>query len=87
VALLARNNALAAVPAALLFAALEQGGQTMEGTVGISSSLVDFIQGLMIVLVLAATTVLYLVRRRTTKPRAPKATAPPTPRAELEPSK
>ena len=54
---------------------------------GISSSLVDFIQGLMIVLVLAATTVLYLVRRRTTKPRAPKATAPPTPRAELEPSK
>ena len=87
VALLARNNALAAVPAALLFAALEQGGQTMEGTVGISSSLVDFIQGLMIVLVLAATTILYLVRRRTTKPRTPRAASPPTARPELEPSK
>jgi ABC-type uncharacterized transport system permease subunit len=75
------------VPAALLFAALEQGGQTMEGTIGISSSLVDFIQGLMIVLVLAATTLLYVARRRRTtsrRPRKPK--QPAAPRPELEPS-
>jgi ABC-type uncharacterized transport system permease subunit len=72
VALLARNSPLAAVPAALLFAALEQGGSVMEGTVGISSSLVDFIQGLMIVLVLAATTVLYLARRRRRATRGPR---------------
>lgn len=64
VALLARNSPLGVLPAALLFAALEQGGSVMEGTVGISSSLVDFIQGLMIVLVLAATTLLYFARRR-----------------------
>jgi simple sugar transport system permease protein len=76
VALLARNSPLAAVPAALLFASLEQGGGVMEGTVGVSSALVDFIQGLMIVLVLAATTLLYLVRGRrrarrgTGRPRA-----------------
>jgi ABC-type uncharacterized transport system permease subunit len=58
----------------------------MEGTIGISSSLVDFIQGLMIVLVLAATTLLYLVRRRRTTtptPRRPKRAAP---QPELEPS-
>ncbi|HEX3316477.1 MAG TPA: ABC transporter permease [Solirubrobacteraceae bacterium] len=87
VALLARNNALAAVPAALLFAALEQGGQTMEGTIGISSSLVDFIQGLMIVLVLAATTLLYLARRRANSRRTPRAPKAATPQPELEPSK
>ena len=71
----------AAVPAALLFAALEQGGGVMEGTIGISSSLVDFIQGLMIVLVLAATTLLYMARRRrrasrSTRPKAKAAAAP-----------
>jgi ABC-type uncharacterized transport system permease subunit len=87
VALLARNNALAAVPAALLFAALEQGGQTMEGTVGISSSLVDFIQGLMIVLVLAATTLLYLARRRAAKSRKPRTPRRAAPTPELEPTK
>jgi general nucleoside transport system permease protein len=87
VALLARNSPLAAVPAALLFAALEQGGQTMEGTVGISSSLVDFIQGLMIVLVLAATTLLYLIRRRRTTTRKPRTPRQAAPQPELEPSK
>jgi simple sugar transport system permease protein len=85
VALLARNSPLAAIPAALLFASLEQGGGVMEGTVGISSSLVDFIQGLMIVLVLAATTVLYLVRRRRGAGRAQRPKARPAPKAGLEP--
>lgn len=64
VALLARNSPLALIPAALLFAALSQGGGVMEVTVGISSSLADFIQGLMILLVLAATTMMFLLRRR-----------------------
>jgi ABC-type uncharacterized transport system permease subunit len=86
VALLARNSPLAAVPAALLFAALEQGGQTMEGTVGISSSLVDFIQGLMIVLVLAATTILYIARRRAAGSRTPRVPAPAPTERQLEPS-
>jgi simple sugar transport system permease protein len=77
VALLARNSPLGAVPAALLFAALTQGGTEMEATVGISSSLISFVQGLMIVLVLAATTLLYLARRRRHVARRP-ALAPPT---------
>lgn len=85
VALLARNSPLAAVPAALLFASLEQGGGVMEGTVGISSSLVDFIQGLMIVLVLAATTLLYLARRRRGAGRARRPRARAAPKAGLEP--
>jgi ABC-type uncharacterized transport system permease subunit len=63
------------LPAALLFAALAQGGGVMEGTVGVSSSLVDFIQGLMIVLVLAATTILYFARQRRRAARG----APPAP--------
>jgi ABC-type uncharacterized transport system permease subunit len=87
VALLARNSAIGAVPAALLFAALAQGGGVMEGTVGISSSLVDFIQGMMIVLVLAATTMLYAARRRSrgrgNRPPKPKPSAPVQ---ELEPA-
>jgi ABC-type uncharacterized transport system permease subunit len=85
VALLARNSPWGAVPAALLFAALAQGGGQMEGTVGISSSLVDFIQGLMIVLVLAATTVLYLVRRRRLAARTTRRRPETIPEAGLEP--
>lgn len=63
VALLARNSAVGVVPAALLFAALDQGGGVMEGTVGLSSALMEFVQGMMILLVLTATTLLYLRRR------------------------
>jgi simple sugar transport system permease protein len=63
VALLARNSAVGVIPAALLFAALLQGGGVMEGTIGLSSSLVEFVQGTMIILVLAATTLLYYARR------------------------
>jgi general nucleoside transport system permease protein len=85
VALLARNSPFAVVPAALLFAALEQGGGVMEGTVGISSSLVDFIQGLMIILVLAATTLLYLIRGRRRARRGGRASVKQAPRPRLEP--
>jgi general nucleoside transport system permease protein len=87
VALLARNSPIASIPAALLFAALEQGGGVMEGTVGISSSLVDFIQGLMIVLVLAATTILYLLRRRQRASRGAGPRSQPAPKPELEPAR
>jgi ABC-type uncharacterized transport system permease subunit len=51
VALLARNSPLATIPAALLFAALRQGGGLMEARVGISSALVLITQGLVILLV------------------------------------
>ncbi|RLV57369.1 ABC transporter permease [Aeromicrobium phragmitis] len=64
VALLARNSPIAVVPSALLFAALQQGAGVMEGTVGLSSSLSGLIQGLMIIFVLASTTVLHMWRRR-----------------------
>ena len=51
VALLARNSPVGVVPAALLFAALRQGGGLMEARVGISSALVLITQGLVILLV------------------------------------
>jgi simple sugar transport system permease protein len=86
VALLARNSPIAVLPSALLFAALAQGGGVMEGTVGISSSLVDFIQGLMIVLVLAATTLLYVVRKRSRARKKPPQ-ARMAPAADLEPAR
>jgi general nucleoside transport system permease protein len=54
VALLARNSPIGAVPAALLFAALRQGGGLMEARVGISSAVVLITQGLVILLVAGA---------------------------------
>jgi ABC-type uncharacterized transport system permease subunit len=69
VALLARNSPWGVVPAALLFAALTQGGGVMEGTIGISSSLIGVLQGIIIVAVLAATTVLYTQRQRRRRSR------------------
>jgi ABC-type uncharacterized transport system permease subunit len=50
VALLARNSPLGTVPAALLFAALIQGGGYAEAQVGINTSLVDVVFGLVVVL-------------------------------------
>jgi general nucleoside transport system permease protein len=54
VALLARNSPIGAVPAALLFAFLRQGGGLMEARVGISSAVVGITQGLVILLVASA---------------------------------
>jgi general nucleoside transport system permease protein len=71
VALVARNSPWGVIPAALLFASLVQGSTQMEATVGVSSALVDVIQGLMVVLVLGATTLLYLARRDR-QPRVPR---------------
>jgi simple sugar transport system permease protein len=83
VALLARNSPIGVLPAALLFAALAQGGGVMEGTVGVSSSLVDFIQGLMIVLVLAATTILYFARQRRRAARGQRPAPSPGPEVKV----
>jgi general nucleoside transport system permease protein len=53
VALVARLNPLAVVPAALLFGALDNGSQAMQRTQGISPELVQVIQGLVILIILA----------------------------------
>lgn len=54
VALLARNNPAGVLPAALLFAALRQGGGLMEARVGVSAAVVLITQAIVIVLVAAA---------------------------------
>jgi len=54
VALLARNSPVAVLPAALLFAALRQGGGVAQAELGISSAIVDIMQGVVIVSVIAA---------------------------------
>jgi ABC-type uncharacterized transport system permease subunit len=53
VALVARLNPLAIVPAALLFGALDNGSQAMQRTQGISPELVQVIQALVILIILA----------------------------------
>ncbi len=53
VALVARLNPLAIIPAALLFGALDNGSQAMQRTQGISPELVQVIQGLVILIILA----------------------------------
>lgn len=63
VALLARNNPYATVPAALLFAALRQGRGLMEARVGVPSSIVLVTQGLVILLIAGAS---FLMERRQT---------------------
>lgn len=54
VALLARNSPVAVIPAALLFAALRQGGGVAQAEIGVSSAIVDVMQGVVIVSVIAA---------------------------------
>ena len=53
VALVARLNPIAVVPAALLFGALDNGSQAMQRTQGISPELVQVIQALVILIILA----------------------------------
>jgi simple sugar transport system permease protein len=63
-ALLARNSPLAVPFAALLFAALRQGGELLEARLSVSSSLVLVTQGLVIVLLAGSTLVFGPWRRR-----------------------
>jgi ABC-type uncharacterized transport system permease subunit len=60
VALLARNSPLGCIPAALLFAALREGGGMVEAQVGVSTALADVAQGLIIVLVAGSALLLRL---------------------------
>ncbi|MFZ0887874.1 MAG: hypothetical protein WA005_05420, partial [Candidatus Binataceae bacterium] len=53
VALLARLNPLALILTALLFGALDNGSQAMQREVGVSPVLVQVIQGLVILILLA----------------------------------
>lgn len=68
VALLARNSPLGCIPAALLFAALRQGGGIVEAQLGVSSAIVGITQGIVITFVLAATSLVYVMRQRTAAP-------------------
>ncbi len=54
VALVARNNPIACLPAALLFAFLRQGGALLEARVGVSASVMEIAQGTVIALVAGA---------------------------------
>lgn len=64
VALLARNSPVGCIPAALLFAALNQGGGVVEAEVGVSSAVVEVTQGLVICLVTGAAGLLYVLQKR-----------------------
>lgn len=76
VALVARNNPLGAVPAALLFAILDSGSGLMETRVGVPSELVYVTQGLVILFV-AGTAYLYNRARRTRVDADDRSTPPP----------
>lgn len=65
VALLAYNSPIGVIPAALMFAALRQGGGVMEATVGVSSALIGVTQGIVIIFVLVGVGLLIRRRRRT----------------------
>jgi simple sugar transport system permease protein len=71
VALLARNNPLFCIPAALLFGALEQGGSAMEAQIGLSSTIVIMTEGVIIVLVAMTTPYAKTLRMRRIDARAP----------------
>jgi ABC-type uncharacterized transport system permease subunit len=66
VALLARNSAVGAVAAAIVFSALNVGGTSLQAQLDVPSSMASVLQGAVIVLVLVAAVAL---RRRTSRPR------------------
>jgi len=59
VALIARLNPLAIVPSAILFGALDNGAQAMQRTQGVSPVLVQVIEGLVIMILLAFDTTVW----------------------------
>jgi ABC-type uncharacterized transport system permease subunit len=77
VALVARLNPLAIVPAAVLFGALDNGAQAMQRAAGISPVLVQIIEALVIMILLAADS--GALRRRRIIVRADRIAAPAAP--------
>jgi len=63
VALLAKNNPIGVIPAALLFGALSAGAGTMQLESGVSQQVVAIIQAIIIFLVAAETIVTWVVER------------------------
>lgn len=70
VALLAKNNPLGVVPAAILFGALSAGAGTMQLEAGVSQKVISVIQGIIIFLIGAETIVTWAVRRMRRKKEA-----------------
>ena len=75
VALVAMNNPIGAVPAAILFAALQQGGGVLEARLGVSSALVLVMQGCVIAVVAGSA---FLTRRIRSRRVIAPATPPPS---------
>lgn len=63
VALLAKNNPIAVIPAALLFGALSAGASTMQLEANVSQKIIYILQGIIIFLVAAETIVTWAVQR------------------------
>lgn len=63
VALLGKNTAVGVILAALLFGAFEHGGDIMQANAGISSHLVEILQGLIILFIAADAVLRWLARR------------------------
>ena len=67
VALLAKNNPLAVIPAALLFGAMSAGASTMQLEANVSQKIIFILQAIIIFLVAAETIVTWAVRRLRTR--------------------
>lgn len=86
VALLARLNPLAVLPTALFFGALDNGAQAMQRAQGVSPVLVQVIQGLVIMILLAFDTPAAFAGLRALFSRPPiEPAAAPIPRSEEQP--
>ena len=73
VALIARLNPLAVLPSSVLFGALDNGAQAMQRTQGVSPVLVQVIEGLVIMILLAFDATAWTTFRSALQPSAPTA--------------
>jgi simple sugar transport system permease protein len=71
VALIARLNPLAIIPSAVLFGALDNGAQAMQRSQGVSPVLVQVIEGLVIIILLAFDATAWTAVREALIPSAP----------------
>lgn len=75
IVLVARSNPLVAIPAALLFGVLRGGGGFLAST-GVPSSLVDVMKALLVLAFVVPSTVVHLLRQRSTRLAKPHFPAP-----------